>query len=108
MFNMQRNDDLGLIEAVGCEAVKTLNHTVLMVMCERQQNSFVLEFVLFQMKSWFKLKTHYLTGRYFDMHITNNFALLRGIDAHRVLYHGVWELFEPSFDIEWEDDIAKE
>jgi len=33
---------------------------------------------------------------------------LRGIDAHRIVYHGVLEHFEASFDIEGEDDIIKE
>ena len=42
------------------------------------------------------------------MDITNKFAILRGIDAHRILYHGIWENFEPSFDIEGEDDLTKE
>lgn len=32
---MKKNDDLGLIDAVGCEIIKAFNHTVLMVMCER-------------------------------------------------------------------------
>ena len=37
--------------------------------------------------SWYHIKTHYLYGRYYDIDITNKFAILRGRDAHRIIYH---------------------
>lgn len=39
------------------------------------------------------MKTHYLSGRYFDIDITNEFSIIRGVDAHRVIFHGIWEGF---------------
>jgi len=35
MFNMNKNEELGLIEAEGCDIVKVYE-SIVMVMCERQ------------------------------------------------------------------------
>jgi hypothetical protein len=39
------------------------------------------------------MRTHYLFGHYFDIEVTNKFAILRAVDAHRVIYHSIWEGF---------------
>jgi len=29
-------------------------------------------------------------GKYFDIDVTDKFAVLRGVDAHRIIYHSIW------------------
>jgi hypothetical protein len=57
---------------------------------------------------WFRMKTHFLMGRYFDFVVTDKFAIARGVDAHRVIVHGFWSGFLPSFDTSVEDDLDKQ
>jgi hypothetical protein len=47
-------------------------------------------------------------GRYFDIDVTRKFAILRGVDAHRVIFHGIWEGFQPVKEVYNEDDTSKE
>ncbi|CAD8178541.1 unnamed protein product [Paramecium octaurelia] len=46
---------------------------------------------------WFFLKTHHLTGQYFDIDIGPTFVLLRGKDEHRIIRVGIYEEFEPDY-----------
>jgi hypothetical protein len=35
------------------------------------------------------MKTHYLDGKYFDIDVEEQFAIVRGYDSHKVIYHSV-------------------
>lgn len=67
-----------------------------------------MEVGLFHKFEWFLVKTHHLNGRYFSIDITEDFALLRGKDEHRVIRYGIYEEFEPEFKFNSEDDFEKE
>jgi hypothetical protein len=42
---------------------------------------------------WYILRTHYLFGHYFDIEVTEKFAILLGLDVHLIIYHSIWEGF---------------
>lgn len=45
------------------------------------------------------MKNHTLDGKYFDLVIEDQFAVVRGVDAHLIIYHSVWSGFEPYYNI---------
>lgn len=45
---------------------------------------------------WYLLRTHYLKGKYFDLDVTYRFAVLRGVDAHRIIYHSILSDFQQT------------
>ena len=51
---------------------------------------------------------HHLNGRYFDIDITNEFTILRGVDEHRIIITGIYEEFEPDITYQSSDDVYKE
>jgi hypothetical protein len=57
---------------------------------------------------WFLLKTHYLEEKYYDIDITDKFAILAGHDSHRVIYHSIWEGFFNTNDFFYYDDTYLE
>jgi hypothetical protein len=57
---------------------------------------------------WFRLRTHYLNGKYFDIDVTENIAILRGVDAHRVIYHSIWEGFQKTESETYSDSEKRE
>ena len=39
------------------------------------------------------MRTYLLKGRSSDVDISKRIAVIRGVDAHRVIFHSVWEGF---------------
>lgn len=76
-------------------------------MCEKGVVNYLLEFALFNY-SWFRVKTHHLTGKYSEIDILPQFAILRGKDEHRIIRTGVLEKFEPEFIFADKDNLVME
>ncbi|CAD8100552.1 unnamed protein product [Paramecium sonneborni] len=53
---------------------------------------------------WFIVKTHLLTGQYFEIDIAPTFVLLRGKDEHRILRLGIYEELETNYVFYTNDD----
>lgn len=75
-----------------------------MVLQERGVINTLIEVGLFK-KDWFKVKAHYLTGKYSEIDILPEFTILRGKDEHRIIRTGVYEKFEPSFVFTSKDNL---
>lgn len=72
--------------------IKEFNEETLFLLCNRNIITYVSEYGLYK-NDWFFLRRHFLNGQYFDIDVTHDFAILRGVDAHRVIYHSVWNGF---------------
>lgn len=85
-------EDFGQIIEYGCKMIKEFNEQTLFLLCQRNIITYVNEYGLHK-NDWFFLRRHYLNGQYFDIDVTHDFAILRGVDAHRVIYHSIWHGF---------------
>lgn len=71
--------------------IKEFNNANIFVLCQKQRASYVQEYAINNPNyGWFLLRTHYLEGKYFDIDVTERIAILRGLDAHRVIYHSIY------------------
>ncbi|CAK57567.1 unnamed protein product (macronuclear) [Paramecium tetraurelia] len=97
-----------LQEIKGAKLIKT-HRNVVMIMVEHNSYNLILEYCIYsQDQKLFYIKTHYLDGKYFDIDIEEQFAIVRGYDGHKIIYHSIHEGFQvnynsPITDESWED-----
>jgi len=50
------------------------------------------------LNDWFEVTRYPLKGRVRDVDITENFAILTGIDSHRIVLHDIHQFFKHKND----------
>ncbi|CAD8083356.1 unnamed protein product [Paramecium primaurelia] len=97
-----------ILEIKGAKLIKTYIN-IIMIMVEHNSYNHILEYCIYsQDQKLFYIKTHYLDGKYFDIDIEDQFAIIRGYDGHKIIYHSIHEGFQvnynqPITDESWED-----
>ncbi|CAD8115982.1 unnamed protein product [Paramecium sonneborni] len=97
-----------IFEIKGAKLIKSYQN-IIMIMIEQNSYNHIIEYCIYsQDKKLFYMKTHYLDGKYFDIDIEDQFAIIRGYDGHKIIYHSIHEGFQvnynsPITDESWED-----
>ncbi|CAD8112843.1 unnamed protein product [Paramecium sonneborni] len=95
-------------EIKGAKLIKSYQN-VIMIMVEHNSYNYILEYCIYsQDNKLFYIKTHYLDEKFFDIEIVDQFAIVRGYDGHKIIYHSIHEGFQvnynsPITDESWED-----
>lgn len=45
---------------------------------------------------WFRLNQYSIKGRASDVDVSKRIAVIRGVDAHTVIFHSIWEKYDPT------------
>ncbi|CAD8196986.1 unnamed protein product [Paramecium octaurelia] len=104
---LNRDDKFGLVDIKSGLTIAVQPDDFLLILKEVGINQQLVE-IGFKDEGWFEVKTHYLTGQYFDIILSKDFVLLRGKDEHRIVRTGVYEEFEPEFKFYTQDDYFTE
>ncbi|CAD8142006.1 unnamed protein product [Paramecium pentaurelia] len=106
-FTAQLDSDLGFIQISHGTTLAEHNNSYILILQERGVINTLVEIGLYQ-NDWFKVKVHYLTGKYSEIDILPEFTILRGKDEHRIIRTGIYEKFEPSFVFTQKDNVNQE
>ncbi|CAK60178.1 unnamed protein product (macronuclear) [Paramecium tetraurelia] len=106
-ITMDRDEKFGLVNVRSGLAIAVQPDDFLLILKEVGINQQLVE-IGFKDEGWFEVKTHFLTGQYFDITISKQFVLLRGKSEHRIVRTGVYEEFEPEFKFYTQDDYFTE
>ncbi|CAD8118683.1 unnamed protein product [Paramecium sonneborni] len=104
---LNRDDKFGLVNIKSGLTIAVQPDDFLLILKEVGINQQLVE-IGFKDEGWFEVKTHYLTGQYYDIIISNWFVFLRGKDEHRIIRTGVYDVFEPEFKFYVQDDYYTE
>ncbi|CAD8059755.1 unnamed protein product [Paramecium sonneborni] len=106
-FDAQLDRELGTITVLHGTTMAEFNNSYILILQERGVINTLVEIGLFE-NDWFRVKTHYLTGKYSEIDIIPEFTILRGKDEHRIIRTGIYEKFEPNFVFTQEDNLQQE
>ncbi|CAD8144766.1 unnamed protein product [Paramecium pentaurelia] len=106
-FDAQLDSELGIITIPHGTTLAEYNNSYILVLQERGVINTLVEVGLHQ-NAWFKVKVHYLTGKYSEIDILPEFTILRGKDEHRIIRTGIYEKFEPKFVFTLKDNLSQE
>ncbi|CAK58322.1 unnamed protein product (macronuclear) [Paramecium tetraurelia] len=106
-FYAQLDPQLGIITISNGKTLAEHNNSYILVLQEIGVINTLVEVGLHQ-NGWFKVKVHYLTGKYSEIDILPEFTILRGKDEHRIIRTGIYEKFEPNFVFTQKDNLNQE